>query len=184
MKHVIILHGFEGAPNSNWFPWLKQELIKNHYSVDVPAWPDPNHPDADVVLPWLAERLPEDTSNVILIGHSLGAYWAAKLAEEHNIDHLILVAPAVDPLPYDLYRDNWEDSDVDALEETIRDDIHWHQIQANKKTVIFSADDPLIPIANTGLFDPEEWAIEVLNGGEGHICVFELPEILKYIITS
>jgi predicted alpha/beta hydrolase family esterase len=28
MKRVIIIHGWEASPESNWFPWLKNELEK------------------------------------------------------------------------------------------------------------------------------------------------------------
>ena len=39
MKNYIILHGSYGSKNGNWFPWLKKELIKNNYKVNVPQMP-------------------------------------------------------------------------------------------------------------------------------------------------
>ncbi|MBU4141279.1 hypothetical protein KKE99_00155, partial [Patescibacteria group bacterium] len=27
-KRIFIIHGWEGAPESNWFPWLKKQLEK------------------------------------------------------------------------------------------------------------------------------------------------------------
>ena len=39
MNNYIILHGSFGSKDGNWFPWLKEELEKNNYKVDVPQMP-------------------------------------------------------------------------------------------------------------------------------------------------
>lgn len=184
MKKVIILHGFEGQPNSNWFPWLMNTLAQAGYHVEIPALPNPYHPDSAQVLPWLEEFLGPDTQNTILVGHSLGAYWAAKLAEKYTFHQLILVAPAVEPLPYDRYRELWPESDIDALEKTITHDIDWNSVSGTNNAAIFSADDHLIPAENMSLFHDRNWKTLMLTNGERHICVPALPEILEFFEDS
>lgn len=39
MSNYIIVHGSFGSKDGNWFPWLKNELEKNKYKVDVPQMP-------------------------------------------------------------------------------------------------------------------------------------------------
>ena len=39
--NIFILHGTEGHPGENWFPWLKQELEQKGYNVIVPQFPTP-----------------------------------------------------------------------------------------------------------------------------------------------
>ena len=36
MKNAIVIHGTEGYPEENWFPWLKKELEQKDYIVSVP----------------------------------------------------------------------------------------------------------------------------------------------------
>ena len=41
MKTAIIIHGTEGYPEENWFPWLKSELEIIGYQTFVPQFPSP-----------------------------------------------------------------------------------------------------------------------------------------------
>ncbi len=40
MKRVFIVHGWDGHPDEQWFPWLKQSLEEKGYCVEVPQMPD------------------------------------------------------------------------------------------------------------------------------------------------
>lgn len=44
MKKAYIIHGWEGRPDSNWFPWLKTELESQGFAVEVPQMPNAAHP--------------------------------------------------------------------------------------------------------------------------------------------
>ncbi|MCD6229864.1 MAG: alpha/beta hydrolase [Candidatus Diapherotrites archaeon] len=43
-KKAFIIHGWEGFPEEGWFPWLKQQLENNGFTVCVPEMPDTKHP--------------------------------------------------------------------------------------------------------------------------------------------
>lgn len=41
MRNIFIIHGSYGYPEGNWFPWLKNELVKLGNRVFVPQFPIP-----------------------------------------------------------------------------------------------------------------------------------------------
>jgi len=36
MKRVFVIHGWGGNPYKEWFPWIKKELEKNGFKVEIP----------------------------------------------------------------------------------------------------------------------------------------------------
>ena len=83
MKNALIIHGTEGYPEENWFPWLKQELEKRGYEVFVPQFPSPPKVPAKIaewfdVLKNYEQHVNGDT---IIIGHSLGGVFTLRILE-------------------------------------------------------------------------------------------------------
>lgn len=91
MKHALILHAWYNTPQNHWYPWLKKELEKKGYNVDIPDLPTMN-----TALPDLAKHVNVAekyvTGETIVIGHSLGALLGMRLAEKHDFKKLILIA--------------------------------------------------------------------------------------------
>jgi predicted alpha/beta hydrolase family esterase len=44
MKKVIIVHGWDGAPTDEWYPWLRKELEARESEVIAPQLPNPSEP--------------------------------------------------------------------------------------------------------------------------------------------
>lgn len=72
MKKVVILHGTDGKPEDNWFPWIKDELESHGYEVWVPLLPGNSAPNRNVYNDFLFGKGWDFTDNLI-IGHSSGA---------------------------------------------------------------------------------------------------------------
>lgn len=74
MKKVLIFHGFGGAPNGGWRPWLMSELDKE--DIWAASFPMPD-PDAPILQEWIrtiescVDEHAED--ELYLVGHSLGS---------------------------------------------------------------------------------------------------------------
>lgn len=82
MKRAIIVHGFKGKPDTNWKPWLKSELEKEGFQVDVPEMPNTTHPDKSAWVTRLAETVGEiGSDDIYLVGHSLGCITILKYLE-------------------------------------------------------------------------------------------------------
>ncbi len=71
-KRVFIIHGWDGYPEEGWFPWLKKELDKRGFIVQIPAMPDTSEPKIEVWIPFLSKLVGQADENTFFVGHSIG----------------------------------------------------------------------------------------------------------------
>jgi predicted alpha/beta hydrolase family esterase len=98
MKQAVILHGTDGAPEHNWFPWLKGQLESRGYEVWIPELPNNHTPDRRAYNDFLFGSGWDFTDNLI-IGHSSGASSILNLLEDDRSPHIqtgVLVSPWYD----------------------------------------------------------------------------------------
>ncbi len=142
MTTFFIIHGTEGSPEGNWFPWLKQELERLGHVVFVPKFSTPKGQNLDN---WLKEfdyyfhLIDEDT---VFIGHSLGPAFILNVLEKLSLPKPIkacfLVAGFIGLLGNKHY---------DELIKTFTDKkFNWKKIKSNcrKFFVINSDNDPYV----------------------------------------
>jgi predicted alpha/beta hydrolase family esterase len=97
---VLILHGWQGSGPEHWQTWLAGALAERGAHVQYPSLPDCDVPCPDrwgvALHEELAELAAGDGERVV-IAHSLGCVlWlreAARIAPEHRVDRVALVAP-------------------------------------------------------------------------------------------
>ena len=82
MTNIIIIHGTEGSPNGNWFPWLKSELEKLGHRVFVPKFPTPENQSLENWLKTFKNYEQYLDENSIVIGHSLGPAFLLSVIEK------------------------------------------------------------------------------------------------------
>lgn len=87
MKRAVLLHGTDGSPGSNWFPWLKQELVSRGYEVWVPDLPNNHTPNSKVYNDFLFGSKWDFTDNLV-IGHSSGAVSVLNLLQDARCPHI------------------------------------------------------------------------------------------------
>ncbi len=145
MKKAIIIHGTEGYPEENWFPWLKEKLEERGYEVTVPQFPSP-----PVVAAKISEWFDitddlnfEFDENTLIIGHSLGGVFALRLLERLSkpVRAVFLTGTPIGVKPILNY-------DRDVAFSGFEFD--WHKIKANSKQfeVFQSDDDPYVGLGN------------------------------------
>ena len=82
MKNAIIVHGTEGYPEENWYPWLKKELEQQGYKVSVPQFPSPPVIPAKISEWFDVLEDYEIDEETLLIGHSLGGVFTLRILEK------------------------------------------------------------------------------------------------------
>jgi len=139
MKNAFIIHGTEGYPEENWFPWIKKQLEEHGYKITIPQFPTPKNQDPEH---WFTTLKPyESTFNeeTILIGHSCGGAFLLRVLEEikPKIKAAVFVAASAGIKPIKYY-------EVDR--PFIEKPFNWEKIRNSSKYffVFHSEDDPLI----------------------------------------
>lgn len=160
MKRALILHGTGASSVSNWFPWLKQELMDRGLGVWTPDLPGSGTPNIARYTRYITDndfKIDEDT---LVIGHSSGAVAALGLAQA--IDGRLGGVMAVSAFTHDL---GWE-----SLTELFDPPLDDSSIRSGAQKIIFvhAKDDPYCPVDEArALSSRLGAAFELLDAG-GH----------------
>lgn len=104
MKRVIIVHGYAGNPDKNWFPWLKAEVEKRNIEVVVPAMPGADAPEFNDWLSYLVLCVGPVDEETYFVGHSLGCPTILRLVERlpegQKAGGAVLVAGFAEPIHF------------------------------------------------------------------------------------
>lgn len=136
---VIIVHGYGGYPEKNWFPWLKERLEKQRVKVVIPAMPNTDAPQLKEWLPYLQKVAGKIDKNTFFVGHSLGCPTILRYLESLNADKkvggVILVSTFAEPLSL---------TELNSFTEPSWDDKRI--MQATDNIILINSDnDPYIP---------------------------------------
>jgi uncharacterized protein len=139
-KRVLIIHGWEGTPDSNWFPWLKAEFEKKGFEVAVPQMPNADFPVAKEWLEHLQKIVGEPDENTFLVGHSLGVIAILRYLEALKTGKKVGGAVLVAGFP--------EHIGIGEIENFFAVPLDYEKVKsAAKKIVAINSDnDPYVPI--------------------------------------
>ena len=179
-KRLIIVHGWEGYPKEGWYPWLKKEMEKRGWEVQVPTMPSTNRPKIFEWLPFLQQTVGKADGSVFLVGHSLGCItilrFLENLQESKLIGGAILIAGFDNPIMHK------------ELKNFFEEPIAWEKIKKKcKKFVsIHSTDDPYVPIENSSSFKKNLGAKTIVTSGFRHFSgedgITFLPAALEELL--
>jgi uncharacterized protein len=164
--HFLIIHGTGGYPEKNWFPWLKTELEKTGNTANIPHFPTPEGQSFEawrkVAEVALANR---DPQNTVLIGHSMGAFFALRLAELSPKPYKAIFAVAPFACEIGL-------PDFDTLNATfVNHKPDWERIKrgAGCITCLAGDNDPYVPQAAARDVAEKANAELIIIPGGGHL---------------
>lgn len=184
MKKVYLIHGWGGGPESEtWFPWLRKELEKRHFYIEIPEMPNTNYPKIDIWIKKLNQIIKPD-KNTYLIGHSIGCQtilrYLEKLPKNAKIGGAIFVAGW-----FSLLESAYEKAEEKEIAKPwIKTPINFEKIKkhTNNFLAIFSNDDPYIPLSDSELFTEELNAKIVIKHNEKHFNeTKKINEIIDFI---
>jgi predicted alpha/beta hydrolase family esterase len=183
-KRIFIIHGWGGNPEEGWFPWLKRELEARGYEVKVPTMPDTEEPKIKRWVNHLEKTVGLPDENTFFIGHSIGCQtilrYLNKLPADTKIGGAVFVAG------WFSLRNLETDEEWKIAEPWIETPINLEKIksQLNKRTAIFSDNDPFVPLEeNRKIFAEKLGAKVIIEHNKGHFSgedgIKELPIILE-----
>ena len=191
MKRVFIIHGWDSNNKDCWFPWLKNELEKNNFKVEVPNMPNSKKPEIKPWIDTISKLVDIPNENTYFVGHSVGCQAILRYLETINrdikINSIILVAPWMH-LDEETIREEGPES-VAIAKPWIETPIDFKKVLShiNNKTVcLFSKDDPFIPLSDSKLFEKGLNANIIIENNKGHFSgaenILELPVVLKELL--
>ena len=181
IKKVFIVHCWGGSSNSNWYPWIKVELEKRNFQVNILKMPDSDNPKIEKWVDFLEntiklEDLNEDT---YFIGHSIGCQaimrYLSNLELGASIGGILFVAGWFD-------LDNLETPEEKRVAKSwIQTPIDFDKIieKTNNINVLISKDEPYGLVDENSLLFKEKLKAEVfMTEDYGHFVDQEMPVIL------
>ncbi len=185
MKKVYMIHGFNGSPERNWFPWLAKELGKQNIESFILSMPTPRYPIKDEWIESINKNINIPNRDLFLVGHSLGAAtilrYLESLPEDQEIGGAVLVSGPIKfvPGPGDRY---------DLLNKFLEDSFDFEHIKkvCKRFIVIHGVDDPIVPFSHAEEISKNLGCeiIAILNGGHlnDKVGFTELPEALNSLL--
>ena len=188
MKRVFIIHGWDGSPEINWFPWLKRELETSGFKVYLPQLPEADNPRIEKWVPVVAKIVGIPDEETFFVGHSMGCQTIVRyfetLPEGIKVGGVVFVAGFFRKIT------NLEE-DVD-VQETAN---HWLNTPINltkakkhfdKSVAIFSDNDEYVSIDNADDFRDKFSSKIIIEKNKGHFNtkagVTELPVVLEELL--
>jgi predicted alpha/beta hydrolase family esterase len=140
VKNAFIIPGAYGYPEENWFPWLKQELEKNGYSVIIPQFPTPQNQSLTTWREAFDKYKNKLTRDTILIGHSIGSTFILSLLENVSepVHGVFLVSGFISDL------NNKEFNRING--SFYNKSFNWEKINENKFYIFHGDNDPYVPM--------------------------------------
>ncbi|MCB0334495.1 MAG: alpha/beta hydrolase [Bdellovibrionales bacterium] len=140
---VIIVHGTEGSPESNWFPWLTAQLQEGGIEVLCPQFPTPEGQSLESWMATFSEEVGELQQSDIVVGHSTGVIFLLHALQGASlpVKASFLVAGFVSPIDIEKY-DRLNKSFLEAP-------LDWNRIRENGGAIHLYAggDDPYVPLS-------------------------------------
>ncbi|RJQ30188.1 serine hydrolase family protein [Candidatus Parcubacteria bacterium] len=85
MKKIIIVHGWDGAADLDWMPWVTSEFKKFGYEVLCPDLPHSENPTIEDWVPFLSKIVGQPDQETYFIGHSIGCQTIMRYLESIDV---------------------------------------------------------------------------------------------------
>jgi len=184
MKRIIIVHGWGGTPEVDWYKWAQKAFQERGYDSKLPAMPNTMHPTIDEWISKLKEVVGEPNKETYLIGHSIGCQTIMRylegLEEGKQVGGIILVSGW-----FGLTDETWDEEYTQEIADPwMNTPLDTEEIKKHvgRVTFIYSNDDPYIPKEDPGMFKERLGAKIIEFEGKGHLSgeegITEFPELL------
>ena len=182
MNTAYIIHRWEGTPQDDWYPWLRDRLVEQGWQVIIPSMPNTQAPQIDDWVGTLHKLVSSPDGNTVFIGHSIGCQTILRYLE--TLPSNTQVGPVHLAAPW-MKLENLADARSKAIAQPWQTKpMEWQEIRpkAQKFVAYFSTDDPWVVPENTEIFQINLNAEIIQLPGRGHITDPTFPELVSKLI--
>lgn len=180
-RTFILVHGFEGRPDSNYFPALKKQLEEDGHTVITPDLPNHMEPHVDEQAKHILDTC-DITEDAVLLGHSLGGPVVFRVLEQlsHPVAKVILSDSFCQPEFVDKKRPYVEKASTWSFDMAQLKD------KAREWVSVIDKDFPIIPHAHSEQMAKELGARLVFAQSQGgvHFDGLDQPELFAEVPVS
>lgn len=183
MKRIVLVHGWDGGPDRDWFPWLRKELENYGYTVIAPQLPEAEVPRKELWIPALASAVGTPDAETYFVAHSMGNQatlrYLESLPEGVVIGGAVFVAGFVNSLVNLEGPENEEIATAWTGTPLNLSKVRTHLL---KSIAIFSDDDEWVTLDNADIFRERIGSEIVTEKAQGHFNEDTAPVILETIL--
>jgi len=179
-NRVFIIHDWDSSPEEAWYLWLKRELEKKDFEVDVPEMPNTAFPDLITWISHLIQIIVDPNQQTFFVGHGLGCAAILRYLEKMplgvKVGGVILVAGYLESLG------------LGPEENFFKEPFNFSKIKSHchKFIAICSDDDPMVPLRSGREIEKKLGANLITEQGLKHFDesekVIKLPIALNSIL--
>lgn len=173
-RSFVLVHGWEGGSDKDWFPWLNNKLIREGYEVLNMSMPDPLYPNKNEWIKHLKDHV-KVSSKTFFIAHSIGCMAVLRYLAEINtkVKAVVLVAPYIT-----------NEKKYKTISSFFHGDIKWGKISrnCNKIFTIFSDNDPFVSLDQLTLINKEINTNSMVLHNKGHFDIPEIEELYDLVV--
>ncbi len=181
IPNFLILHGRASTAKDNFYPWLKKELEKEGFKVQVPTMPNRKGEPDDVEQADFVQKNCKLNRNTVIIGHSMGGIVAMRLLERGiKIGGLILLATP--------YSGRFSDGvKRESVAKAARKGFNFDKVKRNASyiRIISDLNDKIVPQSDGKSFAEKlRVELELIKGAKPHFQDKKELEILSEVLPK
>ena len=179
MRNIFIIHGSNGSPQENWFPWLKKELEKLGHRVFAPQFPVPKvpTPGGHKLSEWIKTLdgyKPYINGDTIFVAHSRGCvftyHYLAKI--KSSISATFLIASWINYIWYPNYKK------IDSFHEV---PFNWEKTrQGSRYFEVYQSTNDEIPVSEGKQITKNLNAKLIVIKNSGHFNTYTYKKFVKF----
>lgn len=181
-KRIFLIHGWEGSPDTNFFPWLKNKLLEKGFDVVVPEMPETETPKIDEWVTHLAKLVKNPDEQTFFVGHSIGCQAIMRYLEKispQKVGGAVFVAGWFNLV-------NLESKESEKVAAPwLKTQIQLDKVRQScpKSIAIFSDNDSWVPLSDKDIFKRELGSKIIVMHDQGHFDELdEVPVVLESIL--
>lgn len=187
VKKVFIVHGWEAHSQDEWYPWLKKELEKKGFQVEVPQMPNTDGPEIGAWISLIKKKVGKPDAETFFVGHSIGCQAILRYLE--TLPSGVKVGGAVFVAGWFHLTGLEIEEEKETAKPWLETPVDLANVKKHAKNFVafFSDDDVFVPISDSRLFKEKLGAKIIIKHKMGHFRVVDgidkLPEVLNELLN-